>query len=74
MVMVFVPTTPNPTSGYLLIVPREDVIEIDMSLEEATKVVVSGGMVAPPTRAERDAAKLRRSRQLAEEASGTDRN
>lgn len=48
MVMVFLPTTPNPTSGFLLAVPKRDVIEIDMSLEDAAKVIISGGLVMPP--------------------------
>ena len=47
LVGVFVPTTPNPTSGFLLFFPREDVIELDMSLEEAAKLVISAGLVYP---------------------------
>jgi uncharacterized membrane protein len=46
-VCVFVPTTPNPTSGYLLFVPKSDLIVLDMSVEEAAKLVISGGLVAP---------------------------
>lgn len=42
---VFVPTTPNPTSGFLLIIPEEKIIPMDMSVEEATKLVISGGLV-----------------------------
>lgn len=45
---VFVPTTPNPTSGYLLFVPRSDLILLDMTVEEGIKMVVSGGIVTPP--------------------------
>lgn len=56
MVSVFLPTTPNPTSGFLLFVPKEDVILLDMSIEEAAKLVISAGLVVPPTRAEREAA------------------
>jgi uncharacterized membrane protein len=48
MVSVFLPTTPNPTSGFLLFVPRADVIELDMSVEEAAKLVISAGLVTPP--------------------------
>jgi len=48
MVNVFVPTTPNPTSGFLLFCPREDVIFMEMSVEDAVKLVVSGGIVTPP--------------------------
>ena len=44
---VFVPTTPNPTSGFLLFFPAEDVIELDMSVEEAAKLVISAGLVYP---------------------------
>lgn len=46
-VNVFLPTTPNPTSGFLLFVPREEVIELDMSVEEAVKMVISAGIVTP---------------------------
>ena len=44
---VFVPTTPNPTSGFLFIVPEDEVTELDMSVEEAVKMVVSGGILSP---------------------------
>lgn len=44
---VFLPTTPNPTSGFLLFVPRQDVIILEMSVEEAAKLVISAGLVAP---------------------------
>lgn len=47
MVSVFVPTTPNPTSGFLLFFPKDDVIELDMSIEEAAKLVISAGLVYP---------------------------
>ena len=47
MVSVFVPTTPNPTSGFLLIFPKQDVIELDMSVEDAAKLVISAGLVYP---------------------------
>jgi uncharacterized membrane protein len=46
-VSVYVPTTPNPTSGFFLMLPRADVIELDMSVDEALKYVISMG-VAPP--------------------------
>ncbi|NQV56018.1 MAG: DUF502 domain-containing protein [Rhodospirillales bacterium] len=49
-VNVFLPTTPNPTSGFLLFVPRQDVVHLDMSVEEAIKMVISGGIVTPPDR------------------------
>lgn len=44
---VFVPTTPNPTSGYYLVLPEEGVIELDMSVEDAFKVLISGGIINP---------------------------
>ncbi|MCB4809713.1 DUF502 domain-containing protein [Methylovorus menthalis] len=46
-VSVYVPTTPNPTSGFFLMMPREDVIELDMSVDEALKYIISMGVVAP---------------------------
>ena len=45
---VYVPTTPNPTSGFFLMVPRDEVIELAMSVDEALKYVISMGVVAPP--------------------------
>ena len=48
VVNVYVPTTPNPTSGFLLYVPRKDVVLLDMSVEDAIKMVISIGIVAPP--------------------------
>ena len=47
MLNVFIPTTPNPTSGFLIFVPKEDCIELDMSVEEGLKFVISGGLVEP---------------------------
>jgi len=46
-VSVFVPTTPNPTGGYFLMVPKADVVELDMSVDEALKYIISMGVVAP---------------------------
>ena len=46
-VSVFVPTTPNPTGGYFLTMPRADVITLDMSVDEALKYIISMGVVAP---------------------------
>ena len=48
LLSVFVPTTPNPTSGFMLFFPRNDVIELDMSIEDAAKLVISAGLVYPP--------------------------
>ncbi len=47
MVSLFVPTTPNPTSGFLMMVARKDVIELDMSVEQALKFVISLGVMQP---------------------------
>lgn len=47
VVNVFVPTTPNPTSGFLLFIPRKEIIILDMSVEEGIKMVVSAGIVTP---------------------------
>ena len=46
--LVFLPTTPNPTSGWLAVVPRQQVIPLDLSIEDAVKLIVSGGLVTPP--------------------------
>lgn len=48
LVNIFVPTTPNPTSGFLLFVPRTDLVPLAMSVENALKMIVSGGIVTPP--------------------------
>jgi len=55
MTSVFLPTTPNPTSGFLLFVPTKDVYELDMSVEEAAKLVISAGLVMPPSEEEKAA-------------------
>ena len=47
VVNVFLPTTPNPTSGYLLFLPKKDVIFLDMTVEQGIKLVISGGVVTP---------------------------
>jgi uncharacterized membrane protein len=46
-VSIYVPTTPNPTGGYFLMMPRTDLIELDMSVDEALKYIISMGVVAP---------------------------
>ena len=48
VVNVFLPTTPNPTSGYLLFLPRREIIPLSMSVEEGIKMIISGGIVTPP--------------------------
>lgn len=50
VVCTFVPTTPNPTSGFIIIVPRKDVIVLDMDVDEALKMVISLGVVIPTWR------------------------
>lgn len=57
-VNVFLPTTPNPTSGFLLFVPRSDLVVLDMTVEEGIKMVVSGGLVTPPDRRPKDVQKV----------------
>ena len=46
---VFVPTTPNPTSGFLIMLPKRDIIELEMSVGDGMKMVISGGAVTPPS-------------------------
>ena len=48
MVSVFLPKSPNPTNGFLLFVPKRDIVLLDMTVEEAAKLVISAGLVAPP--------------------------
>jgi uncharacterized membrane protein len=50
MICTFVPTTPNPTSGYIIIVPKKDIIELDMEIDEALKMIISLGVVVPTWR------------------------
>jgi uncharacterized membrane protein len=56
LVPVFVPTTPNPTSGYLLLVPPREIIECPVTVEEGIRMVVSGGILQPPLIAEQERA------------------
>ncbi|PSB32597.1 hypothetical protein C7B70_10210 [Chlorogloea sp. CCALA 695] len=49
VISVFIPTTPNPTTGWYAVVPEDEVINLSMSIEDAFKVVISGGIVAPNT-------------------------
>ena len=48
MLNVYIPTTPNPTSGYLVFMPRKDLKTLNMSVEDALKLIISGGIVTPP--------------------------
>lgn len=50
LVTAFVPTTPNPTSGFIMLIPREDVIPLDMSVEHAMRMIISLGVVTPDSR------------------------
>ena len=50
MICTFVPTTPNPTSGYIIILPKKDIIELDMDIDEALKMIISLGVVVPAWR------------------------
>jgi uncharacterized membrane protein len=45
---VFIPTSPNPTSGFLLLVPRREIVELEMTAGEAMKLIISGGAITPP--------------------------
>jgi uncharacterized membrane protein len=66
MLSVFLPTTPNPTSGFLLYVPEADVLMLDMSVEEAAKQVISAGLVSPEYQA--------RTKKLAKESGDKDKS
>lgn len=59
MISVFLPSTPNPTTGFVMFLPAEDVLLLDMTIEEAAKVHISGGLVMPPSREEIEAAARR---------------
>jgi len=61
VVCVFVPTTPNPTSGFILFVPREDLISLDMTVDEGLRMIISLGVVVPRWRRPEDVAALARS-------------
>ncbi len=50
VICTFVPTTPNPTSGFIIIVPRKDLIELDMEIDEALKMIISLGVIVPTWR------------------------
>ena len=52
LVNIFMPTTPNPTSGWFLMVPRSHVVETGLTVETAFKIIMSGGIVQPPDEAE----------------------
>ena len=52
VINIFVPTTPNPTSGFFLMVPCEDVIELDLSVDDGLKMIISAGVVVPKAKKE----------------------
>ena len=62
VVNVFLPTTPNPTSGYLLFLPVKELIPLNMTVEEGIKMIISGGIITPPDR--RSPAKMRKIRKV----------
>jgi uncharacterized membrane protein len=64
MLSVFLPTTPNPTSGFLLFLPKEDAVLLDMSVEEAAKLIISAGLVIPPTKEEKALGKAKAAKLL----------
>ena len=45
---MFIPTTPNPTSGFLMLIPKREAIELNMSIDEALKFIISLGVMQPP--------------------------
>jgi uncharacterized membrane protein len=53
LVNVFIPTTPNPTSGFYLLVPTTEISPLDMTMEEALKLITSGGLITPDDRSRR---------------------
>lgn len=59
LVNIFLPTTPNPTSGFLLFVPRKDLIHLDMTVEEGIKLVISGGIVTPKSPLDEESSRFR---------------
>lgn len=48
VVNIFIPSTPNPTTGYFLLVPKSDIISLKMSVDDAIKTIISGGIIVPP--------------------------
>lgn len=69
LIHVFVPTSPNPTSGYFLLVPEKEVLPVEMSVEEAMKLIVSGGFYSPQEKAQGIELAGKTSRMTSEEAS-----
>jgi uncharacterized membrane protein len=69
LINCFLPTTPNPTSGFFIVVPESDLVEIDMSVEEAFKIIMSAGLVTPSDGIPPKALGIRRPASAAPEAS-----
>ena len=67
---MFVPTTPIPAYGFLMYLPRDEAIALDMSVEEGMKLVISGGIVVPPERASRAPWRRRRAQPGREQPHG----
>ena len=76
LLSVFLPTSPNPTSGYLLFIPREKVAPLQMTIEEAVKLVISGGSVLPRERVrfEKQGVKVLEENRGAEKNRATEKN
>jgi uncharacterized membrane protein len=53
MMNVFVPTTPNPTSGFYILIPKNELVILDMTVEDAFKLIISGGIFTPPENSQR---------------------
>jgi uncharacterized membrane protein len=58
VINIYVPTTPNPTSGFFIMVPREDVVELKMSVDEGLRMIISMGSVVPHPKAQKECAPL----------------
>jgi uncharacterized membrane protein len=63
VISVFIPTTPNPTSGFVIMVPKSEAIELEMSVEDGLKMIISMGVVVPKSKKEQLTAVLDSSEQ-----------
>ena len=57
MINVYVPTTPNPTSGFFIMIPKTDVVELDMSVDDGLKMLISMGAVVPDSQVAKEVLK-----------------
>lgn len=74
LISIYVPTTPNPTSGFLIFLPKSDIIPLDISVEEAWKIIISTGIVTPDTPDQKDGvitSAIEKAKTLAEETQET---